>query len=158
MTDGISVYSLSGYQQRSSAWNRRRIEYEHCPPFAWVMLVYGLAMAGGAYVASRFGSIAGGWSAGVALLALLGTFIDRRFCGAEALERRIRRRQIARDRAWSSAAFRRPWPRWTTSAAREWTSTSACRRHPQSTKAARAGWSPDSTHRGSRAEYRIRQA
>ena len=143
MNHAISAYSLSGYRQRMGAWNSLRIEHEQCPPFAWVMLVFAVAMTGGVGVTSWFESLAAGWIAGVTILALLGGLIDRRLSGAEALERRIRRRHQARNRAWSRAGLtrpaRRPSLRWTTSAAPGWISTSACRRHPQPKTTARAG-------------------
>src|SRR5690349_1146605 len=99
MSHAIGAYSVSGYQQRMGAWGRVRIEHEQCPPFAWVMLVFAAAMLGSAWFSDRFDSIAAGGIAWVAILALLGAFVDRRFSGAEALERRIRRRQNARRRA-----------------------------------------------------------
>ncbi len=162
MNNSISAYSFSGYQSGMGAGSRTHIEHEHCPPFALVMLVFAAAMLGGAWFSNEFNSFAAGWIAWVAILAMLGAFIDRRFSGAAALERRIRQREKARRHAlcnMSPGHGFMPQPRdRKTSATPEWTSKSACRRHPQPTTTARAGWSPDSTHRGSRAEYRTQRA
>lgn len=99
MSHAIGAYSVSGYKQRMGAWSRVRTEHEQCPPFAWVILVFAAAMLGSVWFSDRFDSIAAGGIAWVVILALLGAFVDRRFSGAEALERRIRRRQNARRRA-----------------------------------------------------------
>lgn len=159
MNHSIGAYSLSGYQLGMGACNSSHIEHEHCPPLMLVMLVFAAAMLGGAWFSHQFESFAAGWIAWVAILAMLGAFVDRRFSGAAALERRIRHRQKARLHALCNmspaSSFRQQWPDWRTSATREWTSTSAYRRHPRPMTTARAGWSPDSTHRGNRAECRI---
>jgi hypothetical protein len=157
MNHSIGAHYFSAWQ--SDVVSHVRIEHEHCPPFALVMLVFAAAMLGGAWFSDTFNSFAAGWIAWVAILAVLGAFIDRRFSGAAALERRIRQREKARLHALCStfpvSGLRQQWPDWKTSAAREWTSTSAYRRHPQPMTTARAGWSPDNTHRGSRAGCRI---
>ncbi|SAK66799.1 hypothetical protein AWB75_03163 [Caballeronia catudaia] len=162
MNHSLSAYSVSGYQLRMGVFGIAHFENEQCPPFAWVMLVFAAAMLGGVWFSNEFHSIAAGSIAWVAILATLGAFIDRRFSGAQALERRIRRRQKARLNALcgmsAEAVFRQPPLDVSTSTAREWTSTLACRRHPRPTTTARAGWSPDSTHRGSHAECRTRPA
>ncbi|SAK88939.1 hypothetical protein AWB77_04839 [Caballeronia fortuita] len=162
MIHSISAYSLSGYQLGLGAGSRARVEHEHCPPFYVVMFVFAVAMLGGVWFSNEFDSFAAGLSAWAAILATLGAFADWRFSGAAALERRIRQRQNARLRALcnmsSQSGFKASSTGWRMSATREWTSKSAYRRHPQPTTAARAGWSPDSTRRGSRAEYRTRPA
>ncbi|SAK63267.1 hypothetical protein AWB80_02845 [Caballeronia pedi] len=162
MNHSIGGYSLSGYQLGLGACSNTHIEHEHCPPFILVMLVFAAAMLGGAWFSNHFDSFAAGWIAWVAILAMLGAFIDRRFSGAAALERRIRQREKARLHALCSmseiGAFRQQLPDWRQSTTREWTSTSAYRRHPQPMTTARAGWFPDNTHRGSLAECRIRRA
>ncbi|SAK61796.1 hypothetical protein AWB76_03114 [Caballeronia temeraria] len=162
MTHSISAYSLSGFQMGMGAGGRARVEHEHCPPFAIVMFVFALAMLGGVWSSSQFESFAAGLIAWAAILTMLGAFIDRRFSGAAALERRIRQRERARCRALggiaSRSGFSRQWRDWRTTATQEWTSMSAYRRRPQPMTTARAGSSPDSTHRGSRAECRTRPA
>lgn len=161
MIYSIGAYSLSGYQLGMGACRTTHIEYEDCPPLTLVMLVFAAAMLGGAWFSSQFDSFAAGWIAWVAILAMLGAFIDRRFSGAAALERRIRQREKARLYALCNMSamtdFRQQWPDWRTSTTREWTSTSAYRRHPQPMTTARAGWFPGNTHRGSLAECRIRR-
>lgn len=162
MNHSIGAYSLSGYQLGMGACGNTRVENEDSPPLTLVMLVFAAAMLGGAWFSDKFDSFAAGWIAWVAILAMLGGFIDRRFSGAAALERRIRQREKARLYALcnmsAASSFRQQWPDWTMSTTREWTSTSAYRRHPQPMTTARAGWSPDNTHRGSRAECRIQRA
>ncbi|SAL65776.1 hypothetical protein AWB71_03880 [Caballeronia peredens] len=96
MNHAISAYSVSGYQHRMGGWGQVRIEHEHCPPLAMVLLVFALAMLGGAWFSDRCDSMAAGSIAWVAILALLGSFIHQRYSGAAALERRIRRRQRSR--------------------------------------------------------------
>ncbi|BAN25683.1 hypothetical protein [Caballeronia insecticola] len=97
MNHAISVYSVSGYQQRMGGWERVHIEHEHCPPFALVLLVMAVAMLGGVWFSDYCGSIAAGSIAWVAILAVLGSFVHLRYSGAAALERRIRRRQKSRQ-------------------------------------------------------------
>ncbi len=159
MNQSTGTYSLSGYQLGMGTCGNTRVEYEHCPPLILVVVVFAAAMLGGAWFCDTFDSFAAGWIAWVAILAVLGGFVDRRFSGAAALERRIRQREKARLHALCSMSaarsLRRQWPVRRTSAALEWTSTSAYRRHPQPTTTARAGWSRDNTHRGNRVEYRI---
>jgi hypothetical protein len=158
----ISAYSLSGYQHGMGSFGKVHVENEDCPPVSMIFFVFAVAMSGGIFFADRLDSIALGWIAGVAILAMVGALIDKFFTGANALERRIAHRQRARRGALNLAPsnddLKRQWQMWNASTTREWTSTSAYRRHPQSTTTARAGWFPDNTHRGSRAEYRIRRA
>lgn len=138
MGHSISTYSLSGYQMQRGVCGITRIEHEHCPPFALVVLVFVAAMLGGAYLTSKFDSIAAGWIGGVAILVVLGALIDRWFTGTEALERRIRQRAKARRKTLRAMPLSRRCD-WTGSTTREWTSTSAYRRHPQPMTMARAG-------------------
>ncbi|SPB12826.1 hypothetical protein NOV72_00131 [Caballeronia novacaledonica] len=162
MNQAIGAHSFSGYKLGMGVSGNTRVEHEHSPPFTLVMLVFAVAMLGGAWCSHQFDSFAAGWIAWVAILAMLGGFVDRRFSGAVALERRIRQRQKARLHALCSkslaSGLRQRWPGSKTSAAPGWISTSAYRRHPQPTTTARADWSPDSTRRDNRAECRIRRA
>jgi hypothetical protein len=158
----ISAYSLSGYQHGLGGFARTRVEHEDCPPLTMVILVFAAAMLVGVFLSDQFESSALGWIGGIAMLATLGSLIDKQFSGPAALERRIAHRQRARHSALnavtSGGMLTRQQRIWSGSTAQEWTSTSAYRRHPRSTTTARAGWSPDSTHRDSLAGYRIRRA
>lgn len=147
MSHAINRHSVSGYRQRLGAWSQVRIEHEHCPPFAIVMTVFGVAMTGIVWFSGRLHSFAGGWIVGLTIFAALGVFIDRRFSGARAFERRIRRVALRQRR--------QPWQRQSGSAAPEWTSMSACLRRPRLKTVARADSSPGNTRRDSRAECRI---
>jgi hypothetical protein len=158
----ISAYSVSGYQDGLGGFARARVEHEHCPPHAMVILVFAAAMLVGVFLSDHFDSIALGWIGGIAMLATLGSLIDKQFSGPGALERRIAHRQRVRhsvsNPVAAHSALTQQWRMWSGSTAREWTSTSAYRRHPQWTTTAPVGSSPDSTRRGSLAEYRIRRA
>lgn len=113
----------------------RRTEHEDTPPFGLVMLVFLAATAGGVWVSSTFDNMAFGWMACVGILAALGAAIDRFFCGAAALERRLNARSRARHQALHKSALKhglRPqWLGWQNATTREWTSMSAYRRHPR---------------------------
>lgn len=143
MNRSVDTYSMSGYRLCTGVIGVAHFENEQCPPFVMVMFVFAAAMLGGVWFSSELNSVAAGLIAWVAILATLGAFVDRRFSGAKALERRIRRRQKARLHALcggpASGVFRQPRPDGSASTTREWTSTSAYRRHPRPTKAARAG-------------------
>lgn len=133
-----ALAGIHGIQQCNAAGARRtgyRTEHEDTPPFGLVMLVFLATTAGGVLVSLTSDSIALGWMAGVGILAALGAAIDRLFCGAAALERRLSARSRARHQALHKSAWKRglrtQWPGWQNATTPEWTSMSAYRRHPR---------------------------
>ncbi len=157
---GLGQYNAS--RGNGFACLRRRTEHEESPPFGLVMLVFLVAMAGGVYVSCTLDNLAFGWIACVGILAALGAVVDRFFCGAAALERRLSARSRARQQAVCKATLkcnlRRQRLDWQSATTREWTSMSAYRRHPQRTRAARADSFRDSTRQDSHAECHTRPA